>query len=377
MQSRYTKLADVLAAFMPMLALAASPLSQVREVSLAANFMEPAGWNVARGHPIIDLAFSPDGTTLAATMDNHFQDGASRTHLFIVDVGNPQAAVRRFDVDTCGQPLAFAPEGASIIVCGRVLRLRDGSSCRPLLANQHEQAVAKVLGTAGYWLDAHRVILPDRTVTDLACRPIDKWTIDGEWSVAGTLPSKSLILLSQSNRTTLDGRLSGTANYAIADIGARKMTSRLLLQDVWKDFRTILADGPGAVCSELIASDQSIKRVHRCWNLPGGEDLPLTAELADYRITSSSSSSPRVVAERWGAHFVERVLPNEGSGEILSLIVVDLRSGRQIVTMKPRLQHGNVSPLGPVDQYFRDALSPNGDLLAEGGDGILRLYRLP
>jgi hypothetical protein len=99
--------------------------------------------------------------------------------------------------------------------------------------------------------------------------------------------------------------------------------------------------------------------------------------LADYRMTSSSSSSPRVVAERWGAHVLERILPNEGSGKILSLIVVDLRSGRRIATLKPQLQHGNVSSRGQLDQYFRDALSPNGDLLAEGGDGMLRLYRLP
>jgi hypothetical protein len=377
MQSRHRIRACILAAFMPLLAHAAPPLPQVWEVSLAANFMEPAGWTAARGHPIIDLAFSTDGRTIAATMDSHFQDRASRTHLFIVDVRNPQAAVRRFDLDTCGERLAWAPDGASIMVCGRVLRLSDGSSCRPLPASQHAQALAGVLGTASYWLDAHRVILPDRTVTDLVCQPIEKWAIDGDRSVAGTLPLKGLMLLRQTIRTTLDGRAFWYNNYAIADIGARKMTSRLLLQDDGRDFGTILADGPAAVCSELLAPGKSTQWVHRCWSLPGGEDLPLTAELADYRVISSSSSSPRVVAERWGSHFLERILPIESSGEILSLIVVDLRSGRQIATLNPQLQHGNVSSRGLVDQYFRDALSPNGDLLAEGGDGILRLYRLP
>ena len=124
-----------------------------------------------------------------------------------------------------------------------------------------------------------------------------------------TLPSKGLMLLRQLNRTPLDARFLRYSDYAIADTGARKITSRLLLRDA------ILSDGPAAVCSELLPPDKSIKRVHRCWNLPGGEDLPLTPELADYRITSSSSSSPRVVAERWGAHFLERTLPNEGSGK--------------------------------------------------------------
>ena len=143
------------------------PFTAGMGVGLAANFTEPKldlTWQ--RGHPIIGLAFSPDGTTLAATMDNHFQDGASQNdfvHWWI----RISAAVRRFDLDTCGQPLAWAPDGASIIVCGRILRLSDGSSCCPPLASQHEQALAKVLGTAGYWLDAHRVILPSMRTTIL------------------------------------------------------------------------------------------------------------------------------------------------------------------------------------------------------------------
>lgn len=61
--------------------------------------------------------------------------------------------------------------------------------------------------------------------------------------------------------------------------------------------------------------------------------------------------------------------------DMLSLIVVDLRSGRQIASVKPRSQRDY--PSGNIwDRYFQYALSPNGEFLAEGGDGTLRLYQI-
>jgi hypothetical protein len=62
--------------------------------------------------------------------------------------------------------------------------------------------------------------------------------------------------------------------------------------------------------------------------------------------------------------------------DMLSLIVVDLRSGRQIASLKPRQQR-DYSSGGIWNRYFQWALSPSGDFLAEGGDGALSLYQHP
>jgi hypothetical protein len=121
-----------------------------------------------------------------------------------------------------------------------------------------------------------------------------------------------------------------------------------------------------------LAPPGQYKQVLRCWNLPGGEVIRLAPELMKYRVTQTSRSSPRVVAERWGFHASDlmKELP-----DMLNLIVVDLRSGNQVASLKPRSQRegftGDMS-----DRYFHCVLSPDGKFLAEGGDGTLSLYQL-
>ena len=78
---------------------------------------------------MLALAFSPDGSKLAATMDDHYAAGGFKTHLLILDAQDPQGPFRQFDIETCGNFLAWAPDGNALLVCGTVVRLDDGSSC--------------------------------------------------------------------------------------------------------------------------------------------------------------------------------------------------------------------------------------------------------
>lgn len=116
---------SILAALIPILALAGSPSRSVSEVPLSSKLTEPLGWTAALGHPMIAVAFSPDGGKLAATMDDHYQAGRFQTHLLIVDLLNPQGAVRQFDLESCGKFLAWAPDGRSLLVCSRFVAQQD------------------------------------------------------------------------------------------------------------------------------------------------------------------------------------------------------------------------------------------------------------
>ena len=83
--------------------------------------------------------FLPDGNKLAVTMDDHYDTKGFKTHLLILDVQNPQKAFRQFDLQTCGNFLAWAPGGNALLVCGTVVRLGDGSrvtSCRHPLSER-------------------------------------------------------------------------------------------------------------------------------------------------------------------------------------------------------------------------------------------------
>jgi hypothetical protein len=358
-----------MAAFLPLGALAGGSLPQVWEISLSEKLTEPVGWTAAKSHSIIALAFSPDGRSLAATMDAHFQAGVHKTHLLIINIQSPQAGFRQFDLETCGQYLAWSPDGGALLVCGRILRLNDGSSC-DLLQTPSRQ-VGRSIANSSYWLSADRAIRADRTITDLSCQPVETWTVQGSWYVAGTVPAMGWMLLSQPVDRVVNGRTARLNDYAIADRDSHALTSGMLMPGAYLDRQTVLAQGAGMFCSELVPAGGYKSALH-CWNLPDGQVIPVASELRSYGVVQTSRSSPRVVAERWGYHFLQVM---KETPDMVGLIVVDLRSGRQIASLKPRPQQEAYSIQG--DRYFQYALSPNGDLLAEGGDGVLSAYQLP
>jgi WD40 repeat protein len=354
--------------FVPLAMFAGGSFQKAWEMRLSEKLTEPAGWNTLKRHPIIELAFSPDGSMIAATVDDHYQARIWRTHLLIVDARNPHAPIRRFDLETCGHDVVWSPDGGALLVCGRILRLIDGSSCD--LGPARDRAYPGVLGSHSFWLSADRVILFDRTTADVSCRPVGKWTIAGDWHVADTTPEKGWILLSESvTRTGVSGRTFSFPDYAMADRDSHRLTSGLLVQEAAWSPSTMIVPGAGAVCSSLVPEGRSV--LH-CWNLPGGEVISLAPDLTGYRVTQTSRASPRVIAERWGSHWWD--LLGE-VGYMASRVVLELPSGRQVADLKPRPQHGYFPT--NHDWYYRCALSPSGDLLAEGGDGSLRLYRLP
>jgi len=238
-----------LAPLLAIVAFGGGPPKRVWEVRLSEKLIEPAGWTRVKGHPIMALAFSPDGGKIAATMDDHYQAGLWRTHLLIVDVQNPLAAPRQFDLETCGNDLAWSPRGDALLVCGRILRLDDGSSCD--LGPVRNRAYHGVLASRSFWLNADRVILFNRTIADPSCRSVDKWTIPGDWYVEDTMPQEGWMLLRESvRRTASNGRVFSFPDYAVADRDSRQLTSSLLVQAAAWSGSTMMA--PGGRSSMLI-----------------------------------------------------------------------------------------------------------------------------
>lgn len=201
---------------------------------------------------------------------------------------------------------------------------------------------------------------------DLSCRPLGTWQSKGNWAVAATAPSKGWMILQQSFQRAIDGKSLAYGNYAIADRDSATLTSDIFLADSYGDVDLKMVPGAAAVCAS--------KGTLRCWNLPGGSAIPITTDLAGHMVTRVSSNSPVVIAERWGfsAWNLLKITP-----EKLDLIVVNIRSGRRLGSVKPRTQRGyDASQSNIRNWYFQYALSPDGDFLAEGGDGELRLFQL-
>lgn len=83
----------VLTALMPLVVFAGSSPKKEWEVRLSEKLTEPAGWNAPKDHPIIELAFSPDGSKIAVTMDDHYSARIWKTHLLLVRCEEPSGAI--------------------------------------------------------------------------------------------------------------------------------------------------------------------------------------------------------------------------------------------------------------------------------------------
>jgi hypothetical protein len=250
-----------------------------------------------------------------------------------------------------------------------VVRLDTGTSC-DLARTSLERTMGDVSNNF-FWLSTNQLIRGDRTTTDLACRPLETWQAESKWYVAGTEPTKGWVVLRQwAQRTASNGSTQPYNSYAIGNRDSHALTSGLFLMDTFGD-NTVVAPGASAVCSTVDHPGQN-KPTPGCWNMPNGNAIPVATELKDYMITRASAASAVVVAERpkydfWGSFFGE--IP-----DYFNLIVFDIRSDHRLASLKAPRQHAASSNLS--NWFFCYALSPNGDLLAEGGDGHVRLLQL-
>ena len=367
--------AGLLFALLPVAALAASP-DKIREVRLDSNLQEPAGWLPDARNPVFELALSPDGRYVAATMGLHLERGGAsglirRTHLFIVDVRDPKAPVRQIDLEGCEHSLEWSPDGRTILLCDVVVHLEDGSSCD--LAQTPNQQTRRLFATAGssHWIGSQRLIRLDRTIANQFCRTTGRSEVESGWTIAGSIPEHGWLLLQQLYTIQAEnGRTVRLSNYSMADLKSGKLTSALLLPAGYSATTVTLAEGAAAFCSQLQRLGD-FKWELRCWTFPGGEVIPIAPRLKGYNVVQGSLYTPRVIAERWVAPFF-----SESPGELRNVIVLDIHFGREIASMKASRQHDVITGRGR-DSWFSYALSPDGTVLAEGGNGAITFYRVP
>jgi len=367
----------------PVALLAASP-ERLREVRLDVNLREPAGWMALARHPVFDLAFSPDGKYVAATMDEHLEPTGEarlirRTHLLIVDVQQPGIAARQIDMETCPKSLEWAPDSTAILVCDRLVELSDGRSCD--LAQTGDQLFRRQLERRGasYWIDSQRLIQLDRTIVDRSCQRVGIWDVAG-WFVAGTAPDRGWILVFRQPEQTINGRTSRVSNYALADFRSASVMSGLLLPPGYAGDTPAVVESSETVCTQLALLVDRDQHELRCWKIPHGDPLPVAQQIKDYRVTQAARSAPRVIAERWDYPMGTKILQNlfgytEGILELQTVDVVDIDAGRAVVGVAPAPQALGSSR--PRDGWPMYALSSDGKMLAEGRNGTITLYRVP
>jgi hypothetical protein len=341
---------------------------QLWAMRIAQLVKEPPGWTETGDHEISSLAFSPDDQQLALTITHVEFPPAGRwqfqTHLLITDVRSPERSIRQFDLrEPCGGDLAWNEGGNALVICGHsVLRLGDGTICNA--------------GGQIHWLNSTQVIRSNTgEILTLGCEPVGTWPLEATWEIGEIAASEGWILLWH----TKGQRPDIVSEFSIVEYASRQAPPGWRGRNQEFGSPPTFAEGADAVCSSVTISGGP-----HCWAIRGGKEIPVPKQARGYSISRSSASSPRVLAEKWDYErdpwwdwLLTRLLfwwvpedwdpPRIGQRQV----VFDLRSGKWLSSWGTRISN----PIRPFHPHHY-ALSANGELLAESGDGGLELYRL-
>lgn len=343
-------------------------LEEVWSRAISQLLKEPLGWSARSHHDTQALAFSPDGKLLAVTTSHPFAISGSRepdnVHVLIFDVRNPAVGFRQVDLaGICSADVSWNPASDTLLVCGSIIRLTDAAHCSSV------KTVTPIVmgGHPVFWFDSGHVILASGAILNLDCSKTGNWPVEAGWGVRLTGASKSWIVLGQSQGQFIPFLCS----IKILD----RATHRVLAGWPRADWRCgdnmILSEGSEALCDNENPGVRVDKQELHCWSINGAREIPVPKQYRYFRPIQAAALSSRVIADRWGWDFFAFMqLPYPKLRATF-----DLLSGKQIASWKPRMQHTYTADV--FDRPFHAALSAGGQYVAESGDGLVELYRLP
>jgi hypothetical protein len=357
--------------------------TQVWAVETASLLKEPPGWTGNARHEMRDLAFSPDGKQLALTIthdwvatDRHMH---ANTHLIVINVDSPEANARQFGLsETCGRGLSWNEAQNTLLVCGTLLRLADGGACDASVRSV-PPPLREFSSFGLYWLDAEHVIRSNTgEILDMNCEKVASWPLESGWFVAAVAPSRDWLVMERRDETGP----APSCQYSILGRSSRRVLAEWPTPKL--PCSTMLPVVASAVVCLGIGFGRSTEAGLHCWEVDGRKEIPIPKQWSTYEVFHPAASSPRVVAEKWQSDrdpwwtYLLGPLIGDYPGSMpfpRERAVLDLRAGERISAWKPHIQDSR-SPL-IANHPYRCALSLDGRFVAEAGDGVVDLYRLP
>jgi hypothetical protein len=329
------------------------------------------------GLPVFALRFSPDNQHIAAVVDWYKFGGEDKSNLLVLQTLHPDVAVRNYkinagiDEDEDSTDLAnfgWSPSGEIVYAGGAVIHLGDGKVCSlPYMSTftAENRAIGRDSADAGPSRSWDRLV-SHFSFFNAACEEQEKWEVKEEWHIRDVSTDRGLLSVSRIVA------LPNTLENLIVDVSSRKVLHRWRGDEASGEF----ADGGKAICngSDVETADRAPVT---CWEVDTGVKIAVAPTVSGGFPIRSSLHASRIVA----SDYRRRKIPfsNEYSSALKCRVVWDFRTGKEIASWNPDFQSYRfraISPPKQVNEPFRFAISPDGQYVLEGGNGILRLYRI-
>jgi WD40 repeat protein len=336
--------------------IAAGDLVKIWEVRLS----DLPGSNITSPTALVySVSFSPDGRDLAVVARNSERAPATFAILAVDNPHNRITAVEHtgpISSEFTGLAISWSRSGAAVAT-PEVFRILTA----PWAACTLEHTIHAVF----YDLDRVADVqpgFPDSTILsfDSNCNLLESWHIRGLWEqIDGSADSHLLALSNNIPRHT---------EVLLLDPLHRKLVRRWPMADTngtWPVF----ADSGRAVC----AIDGTGRHgVAHCWDVDGDQELSETSSGNPHGKIAAALHARRVVLSNYGWRIQLEGFQTE-VGSLQKRAVWDFGTGKVVVSWKARYQHPDREQ---ISEPYPIAISPDGTIIAEGGLGVLSLYRV-
>ena len=114
--------------------------------------------------------------------------------------------------------------------------------------------------------------------------------------------------------------------------------------------------------------------LHVAWKFDSGRVIAEAVSIKGGAAFSAAQRAARIVASDHRASW--NILFREDDSVLRRRVVWDVRKNEEVASWKPGMQTYDNGGPRPRKDPFMFAISPDGEYIAEGGNGVLRLYRI-
>jgi hypothetical protein len=332
------------------------------------------GVGAAQDLPIRGLRFSPDGQKIAILAGFLKDADESRiSNLFIVGTKNPAASATRIKIATgvdelesgvASNNFQWSPDGLRVFVGGSVLSVPGHQICMVPSLGGFVSNGRVITDAAG---DFNRLLEfgPD-------CQALSIWEPGENWMIMDTSADKDLLLVSRE-MPILQRTYPPSNETIVVRAADRSIVGR------WPSNQGPtgqFADSGRAICGGDDADAADRVPVH-CWDSLTGKVIATAPTVNGGSPFAVATKATRMVASDY--HRYRIPFTSEYGQRLKQRVVWDFKSGKELASWEPEKQdyidRSTKTPI-KVSDMAKFAISPDGEFLLDGANGVVRLYKI-
>jgi hypothetical protein len=355
----------------------AGSLHEIWEINLKGAIKEIEHSKV-RQPTVFAVRFSPDGRQLAVVIEDYVRDGSedAMTHLLVVPVERSSAPVRQFEISagvglidrqSGWEHFEWTAAGDAIVVGGDLVRIADRKPCGVTLGD-----------IDNFYAEAGRIAR--YLILDKGCRADAKWDFDSGWEINDLSVERSLLCVSRpvqpASRDPVAAEVARIANLhdvLVVDPIAGRVLQQWAPSIVhWGDIK--FGDGGSVICDGTAAYAPGRLPV-RCWAVDTGRQIAEAPTINGGAPISVAARASRAIGSDY--QYIPIPFTDKFKQVMRRRVVWDFGTGKEIASWKPQLQPYDIGGKPETTKdWFQFSISPDGQYVAEGGNGLLRLYHV-